>query len=179
VATLRPPPDVVPPPGIDWWRAPFRYEGVAREIVARAKYRDERRLLHWLAVEMVRVSPLGVNPDIVTFAPASSSRLLAHGIDHGQVLARDIATRLHCACGPLFIRAPGASQTGAAREDRARGPEVRALQSVRGMNVLVVDDVATTGATLIAIANALRGAGASSIGVLTAARTPRRVLHHR
>ena len=179
MATLRPPPDVVPPPGIDWWRAPFSYEGVAREIVARAKYRDERRLLRWLAAEMIRVSPRGVEPDIVTFAPASSSRLLAHGVDHGQVLARDIASHLHCACRPLVARAPGASQTGAVRAERTRGPDIRALQSVRGMNVLVVDDVATTGATLLAIANVLRAAGASSIGALTAARTPRRVLRHR
>jgi predicted amidophosphoribosyltransferase len=40
------------------------------------------------------------------------------------------------------------------------------------MNVLIVDDVATTGATLTAAARALRDQGAATIGAATATRTP-------
>src|SRR5262245_30711603 len=39
-ATLRPAPIAPPPPGLDAWAAPYAYAGVAREAVARVKYRN-------------------------------------------------------------------------------------------------------------------------------------------
>ena len=41
---------------------------------------------------------------------------------------------------------------------------------VRGRQVLVVDDVYTTGATVFAVAKALKKAGAANVDVLTFAR---------
>ncbi|MDT5083120.1 MAG: hypothetical protein QOJ61_163, partial [Mycobacterium sp.] len=46
--TLRPAVPVPPPSGIDGWLAPFAYEGLAREVVARAKYRGVRAAVPWL-----------------------------------------------------------------------------------------------------------------------------------
>jgi predicted amidophosphoribosyltransferase len=43
---------------------------------------------------------------------------------------------------------------------------------VRGQHVAVVDDVMTTGSTVGAAATALMAAGAASVTVLVAARTP-------
>jgi predicted amidophosphoribosyltransferase len=172
-ATLRPAPAGAPPVGIDWWSAPFSYEGVAREVVARAKYRDQRAGLRWLAWEMLGVCPKDVALDVVTWPPASEARVRAYGVDHGRFLARVIGRGMQRPVRPLLQRAPGRAQTGAPRSERTRGPVVRAIQSVRGVNVLVVDDVSTTGATLIAVADALRQAGAHSVAALTATRTPR------
>ena len=45
-----------------------------------------------------------------------------------------------------------------------------AANSVAGRRILVVDDVYTTGATVSAMARALRRAGASGVDVLTFAR---------
>jgi predicted amidophosphoribosyltransferase len=176
-SALRAAPRLPPPPGVDAWSAAFAYEGVAREIIVRAKYHDDRRLLRWLAREMVAACNPAAVPGVVTWAPASAVRLRERGIDHGQVLARAVARDLHVPCRRLLVRSLASTpQTVAYRAVRSRGPELRAIQSVRGMIVLVVDDVATTGATLRAVASALRRAGAASVNALTATRTPR---HHR
>jgi predicted amidophosphoribosyltransferase len=47
-------------------------------------------------------------------------------------------------------------------------------RSAPATRVTIVDDVATTGATLAACATALRAAGARQVGALAYARTPAR-----
>src|SRR5688500_3754862 len=47
--TLRPGPSMPVPPGLDGWVAPLAYEGVARDVIARVKYRAARAALPWLA----------------------------------------------------------------------------------------------------------------------------------
>jgi competence protein ComFC len=173
---MRRAPDAPPPPGIDWWVAPFAYEGVARELVARAKYRNARASVSWLAAAMVRALPARSTIDVVTWAPASASRKRANGVDHGALLARAVARACNIPTAGLLVRDSGLAQTGTGRRARERGPGLQlrdsVRESVRARHVLVVDDVATTGATLAAAARALRRAGAASVVAATATRTP-------
>jgi ComF family protein len=182
---LRRPRALAAPSMVDGWVAAFAYEGVAREIVARLKYRNQRAALPWLAaamaaafVERYPADQAGKErPVVVTWAPASSLRRDRSGFDHGQLLARAVARQLGLPTARLLARAPGPSQTGRTRADRAPGPALRPVgASARRRSVLVVDDVVTTGATLSAAAAALRGVGAVRVVALTAAATPLRPL---
>ena len=188
---LRRPQALVAPPLVDGWVAAFAYEGVARELVARLKYRNQRAALPWLAAAMAAAAverypvdqagranqPGRERPVVVTWAPASSSRRDRSGFDHGELLARAVARRLGLPVARLLERPPGPSQTGRTRVDRAPGPALRPVgAAARGRSVLVVDDVVTTGATLSAAAAALRRAGAVRVVALTAAATPLRPL---
>jgi predicted amidophosphoribosyltransferase len=174
-AQLVPPPWASPPPGVDAWSAAFAYQGVARELVARVKYRGARASVPWLADAMVAAllrDELTDGFDVVTWAPTSRERRRARGFDPAELVARAVARRLGARRVGLLDRLPGPPQTGLTGADRRRGPQHVARRPVPH-SVLVVDDVATTGATIASAAAALRSAGAARVVALTAARTPR------
>jgi predicted amidophosphoribosyltransferase len=174
-ATMRAPVPVPAPLGLDAWYAAFAYDGVARELVARVKYRRAHGAVAWLAAAMVDVLP-GVHVDVVTWAPTTEAHRRDRGFDHAELLARAVAARLRLPVRALLVRVPSATpQTGLASAARRGGPRrfaARTTAAARGAAVLVVDDVATTGTTLGDAALSMRDAGAASVVAVTAARTP-------
>lgn len=174
--TLRAPPALPPPAGVDRWLAPFAYEGVARELVARVKYWRMRATVPWLATRMARIvvaAGADIDVDVTTWTPTTVPRRHARGFDHAEVLARAVARELGLRARPILRRRPGPPQTGRPAAARRAGPHFDARHGVVPARVLLVDDVATTGATIAAAADALRRAGATSVVAVTAARTPR------
>jgi predicted amidophosphoribosyltransferase len=176
---LAPAPAAAPPAHVDWWASPFAYDGPLRELVARLKYRNTRAGLGWLAQALagsvLAAAPAGIGGlDTVTWPPTTRARARQRGFDQAEHLARAVARELGLPARSLLCRQPGAAQTGRSRTDRVRGPVFVARTAVRDERLLVVDDVATTGATLAAAALALRAAGAASVAAATAGRTPRR-----
>jgi predicted amidophosphoribosyltransferase len=172
------------PAALDLCRSLLAYEGEARELVARLKYRNDRVALAWLAGGMAALveAPAGA---VVTWAPTSARRRRRRGFDQAELLAAAVARRWRAPFQRLLDRAPGPAQTGLTLDARRRGPSFVAVPEAepghgprRGrarlsVPVIVVDDVVTTGSTLTAAAWALRAAGAPWVGALTAARTPR------
>jgi predicted amidophosphoribosyltransferase len=172
VAELRRVPPSRPPPGVDGWAAVFAYEGAAREVVARLKYRNARSAVPWLAATIVGVArEQGLGAPVVTWPPTTRLRRRARGFDPAELLARAVARGMGARGVRLLDRRPGPPQTGLSAAARVGGPKFVARRSAPP-RVLLVDDVATTGATLASAAAALRAAGAHTVVAVTAARTP-------
>ena len=167
-------PQLAPPLGIDQWIAPYAYDGVVRDIVARVKYRNQRHALEWLGAEISRA---GANAcrraevEVVTWIPTTRAHRRARGFDHAELLAHEVARGLGLPCRRLLFRVDDLAQTGRSAAQRHHGPEIGAFQDASRARIAIVDDVATTGATLRAAAYSLRVAGATSVLALTAART--------
>jgi len=110
--------------------------------------------------------------------PLHRNRRRARGFNQAELLARAAMKRLpkklEYASGVLIRQRETISQVGLSREERIenmRGAfRVTDARHVRGRNVIVVDDVMTTGTTLSECARVLKKAGAQKVWAATAAR---------
>ena len=110
-------------------------------------------------------------PQAVTYVPATRAALRRRGFDHGRAIADAVAVGLDVPLVDALARSAARDQRLLGRADRARN--VAGSFTVAAnlpANVLVCDDVFTTGATLDAAAAALLDAGAVAVRCATVAR---------
>ncbi len=152
------------------------YDGTLRDIIHAFKYQGRRSLARPLAALMrARGAELLDEADCVVPVPLHWRRQHSRGFNQARELARHLGLpvidalvrRRHTrAQVELTADRRRANVAGAfcARRRWLRHPDLR------GMNVLLIDDVSTTGATLESCAQAIKECGASDVGALTAAR---------
>jgi predicted amidophosphoribosyltransferase len=155
-------------------RAALAYDDRLRPVVAAWKERGLRRLAGWAAA-VVRDSVARPEAVCVVFVPGDPDRRLRRGDHAAERLAIELAAQWELPVRPLLSRARGSPrQRGLAQHERRRN--VAGAFSAHGRvpaRVALVDDVYTTGATANAAASALRKGGASTVEVVTLARTIR------
>lgn len=153
-------------PGLDSVTAVYRYEGRAKEAVARLKFSRSLALAEPMAA-MVAELPLPAF-DVAVPVPIHWSRRARRGFNQAAELARALPNVRSESF--LRIRRTGTQRT---RDRAARLAAVRGAfraHDVAGARVLIVDDVCTSGGTLRACAEALREAGASEVHAAVFAR---------
>jgi ComF family protein len=152
------------------------YRGAIREAIHKLKYGGDRSLGDNLAQMMISsLEKLNWSLDIVTSVPLGLARLAERGYNQATLLARPIALYYNLPFSPkiLFRVRETQSQVGLTNKERQvnmDGAFKADCNQAEGKNILVVDDVATSGATINACARALLDAGASNIFGYTLAR---------
>ncbi len=155
------------------------YGGALAEAVRRLKYRGRPDLARPLgALLAATVTSTGLRADLVMPVPLHPRKLRERGYNQSALLAGPVAraagARLEAR--GLVRKRHTAAQASLSKRDRrdniAGAFRVRATRAVQGKQILLVDDVATTGATLRACAAALLDAGAASVTAIVIARAP-------
>jgi competence protein ComFC len=152
------------------------YQGAIREAVHKLKYGGDKSMGDVLAQMMISgLEKLNWSLDIVTSVPLGLVRFAERGYNQATLLARPIALSQNMPFSTklLFRVRETQTQVGLTMKERQENMEdaFRAvIEQVEGKNILVVDDVATSGATINGCARALRAAGASKVYGYTLAR---------
>ena len=157
------------PYGIDLAISASPFEGVAKRLVHGLKFGRRLALAGVAAEAMLRALPDAVAAAGVVPVPPDPFRLRWRGFDPAEELALAFATAAGRPFTPCLRRARGRRQVGRMRSHRLAGPPRVWAVTAPAAEVLLVDDVWTTGATLSACARALRDAGSGRIVALTLA----------
>lgn len=163
---------------IDSIRSFALFDGSLRHAIHAFKYRRIAALSEPLGDMLTRFWLQSPAPaDAIVPVPLHPARQRERGYNQAELLARQVgrATRLPVHPNGLQrVRATAVQMTlnAAARRENVSHAFECDSTAVRSCNVLLVDDVCTTGATLDACAVALKAAGALQVTGLTLARTP-------
>lgn len=170
---------IADPPPFERARAAAAYSGVARQMVQALKYSDRTDLAPWMANWMARAgAELLEEADVIVPVPLHWRRFFRRKFNQSAELGRALAIRSELRFLPQAVQRVKMTrqQVGLERADREENVRAafqvpqRAEIDIAGRRILVVDDVYTTGATVRAVAKALKRKGAGAVDVLTFAR---------
>lgn len=156
--------------------APYDYAEPLSLYLQALKFKHGRRLGRALGLLLAEAAGRELAPDATLVAvPLHARRLRERGYNQAFEIARALARALGLERRATGIErvvegVPQSSLGARARRSNVAGA-YRIGRGFAGRHVVLVDDVVTTGATVNAIAAALRGAGAARVDAVAVART--------
>ncbi len=166
-------------PPLDACHAAVSYEYPWSELIAQFKFNGQAGWARSFAT-LMRSTPWAEpaldRADLVLPMPLSRERLAERGFNQALLLARCLAPRKVAADLLLRVR-HSAPQISLDREDRlgnvkgAFAVDPDQIARIEGCDVVLVDDVMTSGASIFTTADTLRQAGAARVTALVLART--------
>ena len=157
------------------WVASAHEASVAR-LVSDLKFNGKRAMAEVLAAQLDALLPYLPPETIVTHLPTAPRRVRQRGYDQAALIARQLARRRGLAHATLLYRRHQGRQLGASRGERLQ-QAATAYGLHRGLPaasrpILLIDDVLTTGASILAAAELLRAAGHSHLMAAVVAARP-------
>jgi ComF family protein len=166
-------------PSFEKARAWVKFRDPVTSIVHRFKYQHGFYFADWMVTGMIEVFRREYGEekfDVMIPVPLHWMRLLTRGYNQALILARPLSRKLKIpiAPGALARRVNNPPQVGLSRAKRIENLKkvfaVKNPKQIKGKNILLVDDVITTGATVSEAAKVLVKAGAETVSVLAFGR---------
>ena len=152
----------------------FSYEGIVRKCIKLSKFSSKQ----FLALKRLTGYGLSLSDSfssgIVVPIPLSKKRLRERGFNQAEIIAKLFSQKYKLPIdAKILVRSKITShQYGLSKSQRHKNLcgafEVRG--KVSGMNIILIDDICTTGSTLLEAAKVFKAAGASDVAAFTLCR---------
>lgn len=159
------------------------YEKTVRDALLRLKFQGASEIAEPLGELIARCAAeqFGGEFDTVTWVPVSKKRLRKRGYDQSELLARSACRFWDIQPVRLLEKKVDNPAQSGIRDDAARRANVlgvyEAVGDVAGKRILLIDDICTTGATLIECTRVLEDAGAEQVVCVAVALTRKENVH--
>ncbi len=163
------------------------YEGVLKQLIAGFKYHKKTYLAPFFARELTerfkRCISFNINPlsnfDVIVPVPLHKSKLKTRGFNQSELLASEIGkiTGLEVCADAVNRKKETREQNKLHYKERFKNVEdafeinYKNICQIKSKNVIIIDDIITTAATVKSLARLFKKHGALDIFVLSAART--------
>ncbi|MCE7936424.1 ComF family protein [Candidatus Saccharibacteria bacterium CPR2] len=152
------------------------YEEPISTLIQKFKYNNAKDAYKIFANFLADVLPHGLPSNmLVTHVPTANNRIRVRGYDQCELLARKLAKQRGWQYSRLLLRVTNARQVGSSKHARLHQMDgafwAINQNEIAGKEILIIDDVVTTGATLSACAKTLKNAGAKTVSAIAIAQT--------
>jgi ComF family protein len=155
-----------------WVRTEF--SDIARSLIHKMKFSYSGEAADLIALELTNILPSLKPGTILVPVPTTTSHVRQRGFDHAARIARVLAAETGYQFALALARTNQLRQVGSSRRKRLEQMEdsfrVRTPYLISGANVVLIDDVITTGATLESAGRALKAAGAKTVDAIVFAQ---------
>ena len=154
------------------------YRDILRQIITEFKYRGDFAclgILQGLLCKAYLKADSDFDPDIIIPVPIHKNRLKLRGFNQSLEISRKLSRLIGVPIERnILVRTKDTvSQVGLKKSEREKNVKnvFCVIGDIKGINIVLVDDVYTSGATASECSKVLKAAGAGMVGVLVVART--------
>ena len=153
--------------------SPFKYCDIIKNIILNFKYNNKKCLAHPLAKLLVKNYNFK-NIDFITFIPLNKNKLKIRGFNQAKLLAKEISKIPLLPTLEKIVDTPSQTTKNYLKHQENIKDSFKVdesiLSKIKDKSVLIIDDVCTTGATLLEASHVLHQSGATTLSALTLAK---------
>ncbi len=153
------------------------YQPPVKNLITTLKYKRVIKVTKKIA-ELLFLHLSWPNADYVTFVPSSKMRISNRGFNQAQEIAREFSMLTKIPLKPLLIKNKHTRRQASLKDPGERLTNLkdsikmlRPKPDLTNKNIILIDDVVSTGTTLNACAQRLKQQGAGTITAMTVARS--------